>query len=311
MANQVFLIPLRNDVEGMGLQVLDQRPNSSQRNLIYDGEGRSGYISYSMDVPALSVTTDTAWVSGSKNTHPITVLILADTDGDLANDAMVSNASELGLEAYLREHVENRDLGGSVPLTPALAASCADAIRAIALAGTDLTRAALSTALSLVAGVTADFDGTVIANSLSFGSITELLRILAGEVYLVPRYTIMTDQLGDFLTLAQRQVLEAAQDAAVTYLAAGHFLVSSEAGYRNLREWVRTGSLNASMGEADGVLHELAAGLTFDNPLYAYTAIATTATRLRARNIVGTALASDTSAPVVQVYNHLGTALPE
>jgi len=87
--------------------------------------------------------------------------------------------------------------------------------------------------------------------------------------------------------------------------------VSSEAGYRHLRQWVRTGSLNASLGEPEGTLHHLQDTLTFINPEYAYATIDVTAIRLRARNIVGTVMPATGVGPVIQAYAHDGAALPE
>lgn len=303
MAKRVYIVPLRRDVADMGIQFPELQPNGSQKSSVYDGEGQSGYLQFSLDKPGAPVTTATAWVSGPTNTETVSNPSAAlDTDGAGGNDSKTTTATDLGLAAYLRERVENKDGGGNALLTPALAKKCADAITDAAKNGAALTLTAID---ALINGADAGISNSGLQTGDSFGAVEDILRILSGEVYIVPDKTILTDHNDDFDTEAERATKVAA--ANTTYVAKGHFLVAGEAGYRDMRKYVRTGALNASVGS--GRLKVLKSSVTFKNPKFAYTAAAATALKPQATNIDSDNLASTGAAAVIAVYDHQGNAL--
>lgn len=311
MPNRVFIIPRRNDIGGKNIHVQDLRPNSSQRNLIYDGEGQSGYVGMGYDAPAATATLLDAYVSGSRNTSPMPALAADDTTGG-GNDVTASATASFGLAAYLRERVH----GGGTVLATAPAISGANAVTIAAAlasrveAGLDITLADINTAISATVP-NSDLDGTA-ALSNSFGTVLEVLRILAGEVYRSPRFVIVENVANQFRSLAQRDVLVAAQDVTanggVTFSSQGAFLTSTEAGYRGIPTLARTGAFNGS--NAAGVLSVLKANMTFTHETaYAYAAADVDAQHLRAVDLAGNNVPATGIHEGVAVYNHLGAAL--
>jgi len=148
-----FIIMRRTDIPNGILQVIDLKPNTSQRSFIYDpGDGQSGYI---RNIPA----SDTVLTTG---VGPV-----------------VTNRDYCGLAAYLLDNVE--DSSGTAILA-AVANAAATAILAIPVAGTDLTLAIVDAAL-VTAGATA---GTGLETGLSTGLFTELLNLIQGSKYLLP-----------------------------------------------------------------------------------------------------------------------------
>jgi hypothetical protein len=148
-----FIIMRRTDIPNGILQVIDLKPNTSQRSFIYDpGDGQSGYI---RNIPA----SDTVLTTGA---GPI-----------------VTNRDYCGLAAYLLDNVE--DSSGTA-ITAAVANAAAAAILAIPVAGTDLTLVIVDAAL-VTAGATA---GTGLETGLSTGLFTELLNLIQGSKYLLP-----------------------------------------------------------------------------------------------------------------------------
>jgi len=148
-----FIIMRRTDIPNGILQVIDLKPNTSQRSFIYDpGDGQSGYI---RNIPA----SDTVLTTG---VGPV-----------------VTNRDYCGLAAYLLDNVA--DSSGTAILA-AVANAAATAILAIPVAGTDLTLAIVDAAL-VTAGATA---GTGLETGLSTGLFTELLNLIQGSKYLLP-----------------------------------------------------------------------------------------------------------------------------
>lgn len=151
-----FICQRRTDIPDGVLQVLDLRPNTSQRNLIYEPPGQTKYVNRAV--------TDTVVTSGA---GPI-----------------VTVAAYEGLAAYLIDRVENTGGGGSPALTAAEANSIAAAIQARCDAGQTLQLADINTLINAPAGVSgSDLDGTL---GNSTGSVADILRILAGAEYVVP-----------------------------------------------------------------------------------------------------------------------------
>lgn len=279
MANQAYIIPRRNDLDGMNIQVTDLWPSESQKNYIYDGYGQAGYLKWSLDPPGATVVDGDSWASGSTNTLLLVGdVLVVDSTVDAANDCQRTAVAQFGLAAYLRERVEAAGLAaGTAPPTPDNAQLMADAIMAGTEAGVPPTLANLNAALSSVVAAT---ELTNAGGSESFGSVEDVLRILRGEVYRVPAFTIITNAAGLFLALAPRQVLEAAQTSVDTFYAVGGFLVAGEPAYREFRALYRNSYFEVSNGE--GVLHALKDVIDFSNPNFAYTAGAVNAWTPRA-----------------------------
>lgn len=304
MANQVYIIPCRNDLDGVNLQVTDLRPNTSQRNLIYDGPGQSGYLKWSSDAPGLTQTNGDSWVGGSTLTQPLAALVADDTTGG-GNDVGVPGVAQFGLAAYLMDRIDRGAAGA--PLSAAEAATMAKSVMAIVAAGTSMTEAAIDAALGAVIA------GSGLSLGLSFGDVEEILRICQGQVFRLRALSIVTDNtLATFLSLADRQAVVDAQTLAeITaqgqFYAHGGFLVAGEPAFREFRPVLRTGAFNVSNGE--GVLHGYKNAIDFNNPNFAYTAADVTPFTPRALLMDGSAVPVSGVYPAVRVYDHLGNVL--
>ena len=316
MANQVYIIPRRNDLAGAGLY-LKLSPIAGQKSDIYDGEHQDFNLRHSFDVPATTATASGAYVSGSLSTTPLVVLLAADTDSDMVNDALVTQNPEFGLEAYLREKVTNAI---NEPLPLAECALARAAIMARVVAGSALTAAGINTAIN--AAVTAG--GLVVAATYnlltgsSFGTVEEVIRILSGEAYITPADTIVGDQpAGIFITEAARDILVTAAIVAgnTQYGSVGHFLTATESGYRVMPLIVQTGTLMSSLYEMGGQLYSLnEADLTLLNSNnFAYATVDVNAwhPRAQALNVAGAyvAIPATGTARALKVYRNDGTCL--
>jgi len=320
MADRVFIIPLRSDLAGVGLNLGDLHPNAGQRNSVYDGTPQNNYIAEMDDRPGATVVNGTAYVSGSLST----TMAAAHNDIDDrtsvaagANNVSATQATAFGLAAYFFDRVDPGGAGGAGtdPMTVANANAMAAAIITIAQAGGALTLAAINTALSTVVATT-DLDGTA-ATSDSFGTVRDVLRILSGEIYRLPLLTILGDVrfggTGDFWPRATRQAVVDAQLASdvVTYgqfYAAGDFLAATDSGYRARPTLVPTGAFNIS--NSLGVIAGYKQNITLLNSNnFAYAAADVKAWKPRATNLAGTAIPATGIAPAIGVYNQDGTAL--
>jgi len=152
-----YIIMRRTDIPDGVLQVIDLKPNTSQRSLIYDpGDGQSGYV---RNIPDSQVVATVAPVA-----------------------AILTVQDYCGLAAYLIDNVE--DSGGAA-LTAAVANASADSMIAKAQAGTDLTPAEVN--LSLTANGVADATaGTTLEGAGSTALFDELMSLLQGSKYLLP-----------------------------------------------------------------------------------------------------------------------------
>ena len=288
MGYRVFIIPRRTDLHGMGVQVLDLQPNTSQKNGVTAGEGQTHYVAPGLDFPGATVVNGNAYVSGSRNTQPTAALVAADTTGG-GNDVTATVAAEFGIQAYLRERVQpgGMALATAPAMTPANAALQAAALSALlADPANAFSLANVNTVLSTVAlgGVAnTDLDGTA-ALSRSFGTVLELLRIFAGEIYRTPQYTIVENVANQFLALAARDVLVAAQvtgTTGLTFVSQGDWLDADESGYQKIPTTAMTDYLLGSL-QAGGDLATLKLNMTFNNPEWAYTAADVNQFKLRA-----------------------------
>jgi hypothetical protein len=172
MAYKAYICRIRTDMDSAGLQITDLKPNTSQRSLIYEPVGQSGYV-------------------GSRVTN--------ETVGALATNA--TTAEYAGLAAYLIDNVINAT--GTVTVTVTIANAAAQDIIDILDAGTDLGATEINAAL-VTGGAGA---GTTINTGGSTGSVIEVLQILSGRTYTLPSGSTVGAltagaQLGSFSSLA-------------------------------------------------------------------------------------------------------------
>jgi len=311
MANQVYIIPRRNDLDGMNIQVTDLRPNTSQRNLIYDGAGQSGYLKWSLDTPGATQVDGDSYAGGSTQTQPLANALAGVVVGQTTTagppDAGIPAVAQFGLAAYFLERIDRGSVGA--PLTTVEAEQAALNVFAATEAGVPPTLANIDAAL-----VAASVPLTGLALGASFGVVEDVLRILRGEVYRVRAQTIITDAaLAVFLALGVRQGLVAAQTPGDIltqgqFYAQGDFLAQGEPGFRDFRPLLRTGALNISNGE--GVLSFLKQNIDWNNPNFAYTAAAVGPFNPRATTLDPVIpLPATGIAPAVYVCDHLGNFL--
>jgi len=320
MANRVFIIPRRNDLAGLNLCLHDLKPNAGQKNGVYDGTHQNVYIAEMLDRTGATVVNGNQFVSGSLHTGMAIEAGQNDVDDDTTgggNDVSATQRVAFGLAAYLFDRVDPGAAAGAAgtnPMTVANADAMAQALLVIAEAGGALTLAAINVSLSTVVANT-DLDGTAHANSDSFGSVADILRILAGEVYRLPALTILGDVstgTGDFLSLAARQVLVDAQTPAQVlaqgqFSSSGAFLTSVDAGHRPRPTLVRSGAVNVS--NALGQINGYKQNVEVLNRNFAYAAADVTTLRPRAFDVGGTAIATTGLHPAIGVYDQDGNAL--
>ena len=294
---RAYLIPIRNDLNGMNLQVTDLVPNTSQRNSSFDGVGQSGYIGHGSDLPGLTVVSGDSYVSGSRNTLPLVALDHVGTTGG-ADDASITTVAKFGLLAYIQDRIQAAPLGAGDVVSPAEAVTISSAIATRANSGLSLTVADINTILTAAVGST-------LTLGASFGTVEEIIRILAGEVYRVRANTIIATEVPVFLSLANRAVLVAAGTAA-TYYSSGAFLTESESGYNGFTIRVKSGALVSSCLE--GQLHKMTGthAVAIKNPAFAYTAGEVNALRPRATDAIAGAIPATGLAVPVRVYDSLG-----
>lgn len=155
MANNAYICRIRTDLGSGAFQVLDLYPNASQRNLIYEPNPQTGYL------PPLAEN---------------------DTLAALVANATV--AEYKGLAAYLIDHVIDNAL--NVTITVAVANATANAIIALKAAGSPVTLAAINNAL-VANGVSNAGAGTTLATAPCTGTVKDVLKILGGGKYVLPK----------------------------------------------------------------------------------------------------------------------------
>jgi len=200
-----YIIMRRTDIPNGVLQVIDLKPNTSQRSLIYDpGDGQSGYVRNIPDNQSVATVAPVA--------------------------AILTVRDYCGLAAYLIDNVE--DAGGAA-LTAAVANASAASMITKAQSGAALTLADMD--LSLTANGVADATGgTGVEAGASTGLFTEVMSLLQGSKYLLPGgSTVDTDgatfnptRQGSFSFLSR------------TYYATGAFNISNGEG--NLADYKAT-----------------------------------------------------------------------
>jgi hypothetical protein len=275
-------------------------------------EGQTHYLTYSYDFPGTTELRAGAFCGGSLNTSPIADAAADDTTGG-GNDVLSTPEATYGLPGYLRERVHPGGITSATAgrMTPGDAVTLAADIAAEVASGGALTLAAINAILVGGTGGTAntDLDGAG-GTSKSFGSVEDILRMLAGETYKTPQDTIICNLANEFRSEAERDALVGAQDTATTgktFVSKGYFVVPGEPGYRNTHTYFQTGALNGSIGGGWLAAHKLS--VTFRNPVFAYEASAVTPERLRAYAIDGTVIPTTGASPVVAIYDFDGNVL--
>lgn len=175
---RAYICVARNDLDENFLQVLDLKPNTSQRNQTLDPPGQTGYQTWFPRDAAVNSTVATAAGAGGGASVDTTVV-------------------SYGLAAYLIDHVQNQDGGATAAITAAMANAARTAIFARVAAGQALDAAGIGTALT-ANGVSNAAAGTTLTAGTSTGSVEEVLRILAGEVYRLPAASQVTAAGGGF-----------------------------------------------------------------------------------------------------------------
>lgn len=341
MADRGIIIPVRNDLPGANLQVEELWPNTSQKNSVLDGEGQSGYLGAQMDQPAATVFTGQAWTSGSRMTTAASVagnwaLAAAANFAEDAvyagNDSRATAVPMLGLAAYLRERVQNNPGGAGDTLDAADADAIVTALVTRVSNGLSMTLADINAAIQAVTGPGAG-NGTEVlggdpANSLSFGTVQDVLRIISGEVYFVPTRCIIADAAGVFLRFEHPDGIGEVVGGAVSTrrgrilnltaaaealdpppVATGRFLSQGEAGYVTKRWHALSTAFRASC--SSGKLRELHDNtVAFLNTAgFAYTAAAVTAARPRAVTILNANIPATGISRAVRCYDSDGNLL--
>jgi len=149
MANNAYICRTRTDLGSGAFQVLDLKPNASQRSLIYEPNPQSGYLSPRLENDAVT--------------------------GNVA--AIVTTKILKGLAAYLVDTVEDNAGNG---ILEAEADAAAASLIARLDAGSALTSSDVDTIL------TADCTA-ILANGVS--TLADILKILGGGKYSVPKGT--------------------------------------------------------------------------------------------------------------------------
>lgn len=220
-----YICLARSDISDGQVQILDLKPNSSQRSLIYEPEGQTRYVNrvQNTEVPF----QDAAAGNTSGNTE--------------------------GLKAYLVDRVEPApgSVGASTEWGSAEQTAVADGIIARVDAGQALTLADVNTVIQTTFG-SSDLTG---AASNSTGVLTELLSILAGRGY----------RLGAGFTKGPGGIWDATQRGAFTEnftrydtrMLSGELAPLTIGGdtdtreVRGIRHTIQTGSFTISLATGD------------------------------------------------------------
>lgn len=143
-----YICLARTDIPDGTVQILDLKPNSSNRNLIYEPEGQTKYVNRATNDPVLGTSTGITGVDAN------------------------------GLRAYIADRVDPTPV--AVAWSDSSLALAANALLAEVDAGNGLTDAEINAALLGSVGAV----GIGIAASTATGP--EILTVLAGRGYLLP-----------------------------------------------------------------------------------------------------------------------------
>jgi len=150
MAHTAYVCRIRTDIPAGAIQWTDVRPNTSQRSLVYDSVGQTGYL-------GTRAENDTVALTGNN-----------------------TSAEYKGLAAYLIDHVI--DAVSAVTITAGVANAAAAAIVAQMDLGGDID---VDTALT-ANGVSNAGAGTDLTSNSSNGTLKDVLKILSGAEYTLP-----------------------------------------------------------------------------------------------------------------------------
>lgn len=184
-----YICMSRSDVPNGTVQVLDLFPNSSQRNLIYDGAGQTRYIN--------RANTSACTNSGG-----------AIYGATLGQDA-------IGLGAYLADTLDSD--GGGTQLTTAQIASAVEDVMGL------VDNALAVTAVSIIAsiaGATYSGGGGVPGASVAANfSLENLLKVLAGAHYKIAKGTTLVhdSSQGAFVFHSKKTNLSSAETVTKSY----------------------------------------------------------------------------------------------
>lgn len=266
---RAFIVLARNDLHGNLLQILDLKPNASQRNSVYDPVPQTHYKSY-------VAQNDTVALNGGN------------MDGDT-----------YGLAAYLMDHVD--DGGGA--LSAAEANNAADDILERVDAGLSLTSAAIGTILEAVGAAV----GTRLDSNGSTGTIQEMLRVLSGEVFLVPDGTAAGGDGGYFVErptvlIEQEGGVGRRSTKPIPRTTTATLGANEDLTFRDVRVVLETDALRLSA--ISGALYRLASDdYIFINPSFTYGAAGTALT------MGGSHIDSDGEGRAVTVYDASGNVI--
>lgn len=305
-----YIVPVRNDLSGINIQVLDLLPNTALRNA-QEVPGQTFYVRSSADQPGPTQTVLGALVGGSLTTDPLGALQPFDYAGKGSPQALGVPQPEYGLGAYLRERTQVDPAGANRPLSPAEVTKVVPVLMKAALAGTPLAAADLNAAVAAASGAARADLIPADPMSAAFGNVGEVLAILGGGSYLVPPGTPVADPAGKFLSAAGRAQVANMLPANLAPPTQGMFLDPRAPGARGYRMLGLTDSLLASY--ASGTLSKLRWGsshIQVRNPAYAYTQHDVTSYRPRALLLDGTPVPEDgVTQGVFVAYQEDGTPL--
>lgn len=301
---RAYIVLNRNDLPDNLLQVLDLKPNSSQFLPAYDGQdgGQTGYQTWWPRDAA--VNSDVATTN-------------------LGGGTLAMNGTAYGLAAYLIDNVENNPLG---TITAANANAARNSILAKVAAGTALTAAEIADSLTNN-GVSNANPGSSLTAGNSTGSVEEVLRILAGEVYRVlddaqvqlagafngpngafvtrPNVEVPASERGVYGAVRGRK-----STAPIPYLRSGELRAGQtpvqtgdqDTLFRDVRVIVDTGELHLSA--LSGALADLkAATFSFENPSFTYGGSGT------ARDMSNTVIPTTHLGRAVVIYDASGNII--
>lgn len=302
---RAYIVVARNDVPDNLLQTLDIWPNKSLRNQTLDPAGQTHYNTWFL-LDGVNANVVTAGAG------PITIT------GDT-----------YGLAAYLIANVENNPGVTNVALTAAEANAAAARIEGRAALGLPLTAADIAAILAAETGNA----GTSLTANNSTGSVEEVLRILAGERYLLQDGSAVADAgpnfnpivTGEFVLRALVETPESVRTgnpgdanrlpvrgrnsfvgkAIPTTTAAQDTTAPgiTDTNFNDVLAVVDTGRLQQSA--INGALAEMASPTwTFRNPAFTYGGGATPAQTLGAANI-----GTDFAGRAVTVYAADGSVI--
>lgn len=304
-----YAIPIRNDLVGLSLQVLDLVPNTALRSTL-DPEGQTFYVGAGPDQPGPTQTAHGLYFAGSRTTSPLPGIVGFDYNNDKTVDAYGPSDVSYGLTAYLLDRAVADPAGAARALTSVEATRVAVAILKAAFAYKSLLLADLTPLMQTAAGVLVELVPSTPA-SVSFGSVEDVVRMLSGETYGLPAGVPLLDAGSKKLGLPARQLIASALPAVIAPMVSGRFLNPPEGGFRQTRPLMVTEALLASW--AEGHLWRLRRGHQFHakNPRFLYGASSGAPYLLPALYLDGTPVpASGYTDGAVLLYTADGAVIP-